>query len=215
MPELLFEIGCEEIPADDLIRLPEEFKQLSQKAFESNRIQSSDLKTYATPRRLTLVANLESMQQDLKEQRMGPARKVAFDPAGNPTPAGLGFAKSSGVPFEKLSITSTPKGEYLFAEILIAGRKTRDVLLEIIPAILKGLSFRKFMKWGSEDFSFGRPIRNLVLLFDNETIPLTVAGVSSNRFSFGHRFMGSKKIEVESFEEYEKKARRKWRHTCV
>ena len=108
------------------------------------------------------------MQQDLKEQRTGPARKVAFDAAGNPTPAGLGFAKSAGVPFEKLGITTTPKGEYLVAEILVAGRKTRDVLIEIIPAIVKGLSFRKFMKWGSEDFSFGRPIRNLVLLFDNE-----------------------------------------------
>src|SRR5262245_61391432 len=123
MPELLFEIGCEEIPADDLLRLPEEFKQLSQKAFESNRIQCSDLKTYATPRRLMLVADLHSMQQDLKDQRMGPARKVAFDASGNPTQAGLGFAKSVGIPFEKLSISSTPKGEYLSAEILIAGRK--------------------------------------------------------------------------------------------
>ena len=38
MPELLFEIGCEEIPAEDLLRLPEELKQLAQKAFETNRI---------------------------------------------------------------------------------------------------------------------------------------------------------------------------------
>jgi glycyl-tRNA synthetase beta chain len=205
MPELLFEIGCEEIPAEDLIRLPNEFKQLAQKSFESNRIQCSDVKSFATPRRLTLVANLESMQQDLKEQRMGPARKVAFDAAENPTPAGLGFAKSAGVPFEKLSITSTAKGEYLFAEILVAGRKTRDVLMELLPAVVKGLSFRKFMKWGSEDFSFGRPIRNLVLLFDNETIPLNIAGVSSSRFSFGHRFIGNRKIEVESFDQYRKK----------
>ena len=204
MPELLFEIGCEEIPAEDLIRLPGEFKQSAQKSFETNRIHCSDVKTFATPRRLTLVADLEAMQQDLKEQRTGPARKVAFDAAGNPTPAGLGFAKSAGLPFEKLGITSTPKGEYLIAEILVAGRKTRDVLMEIIPAIIKGLSFRKFMKWGSEDFSFGRPIRNLVLLFDNETIPLTIAGVSSSRFTFGHRFMGKNKIEVESFGQYRK-----------
>lgn len=204
MPELLFEIGCEEIPAEDLLRLPAELKQLAEKSFETNRIQCSGLKTYATPRRLTLTADLDSMQQDLKEQRMGPARKVAFDAAGNPTPAGLGFAKSAGIPFEKLTITSTPKGEYLSAEILVAGRKTSEVLLEIIPAIIKGLSFRKFMKWGSEDFSFGRPIRNLLLLFDNETIPLTIAGVSSSRFTFGHRFMGQKKIEVESFGQYKK-----------
>src|SRR5262245_47201325 len=132
MPELLFEIGCEEIPAEDLLRLPEEFKQSARKAFEANRIPGSDIKTFATPRRLTLVANLDSMQQDLKEQRMGPARKVAFDAAGNPTQAGLGFAKSAGVSFEKLTIASTPKGEYLSAEILVAGRKTSEVLLEIL-----------------------------------------------------------------------------------
>src|SRR5262245_10242025 len=113
MPEFLFEIGCEEIPAEDLLRLPEELRQSAQKAFETNRIPGSNVKTFATPRRLTLAAILDSMQQDLIEQRMGPARKVAFDAAGNPTPAGLGFAKSAGVPFEKLTIVTTPKGEYL------------------------------------------------------------------------------------------------------
>ncbi len=205
MPELLFEIGCEEIPAEDLMRLPDEFKELAQKAFESNRIQCSRVETYATPRRLTLVADLRSMQQDLREQRMGPAKKVAFDSAGNPTPAGLGFAKSAGIPFEKLMVVSTPKGEYLSAEILEPGRKTTEVLLDIIPPVVKGLSFRKFMKWGSEEFAFGRPVRNLVLLFDNEVIPLTLAGVTPGRFSFGHRFMGSGKIEVESFKQYRKK----------
>ena len=110
MPELLFEIGCEEIPAEDLIRLPEELKQSAQKAFETNRIHYSDVKTFATPRRLTLVADLEVMQQDLKEQRTGPARKVALMLLDLKTPAGLGFAKSVGLPFETWASHLLPSG---------------------------------------------------------------------------------------------------------
>ena len=205
MPELIFEVGTEEIPADDLLKLPAQLNDLASKSFEANRIDCSKIETFATPRRITLFADLASMQKDLREQRMGPAKKVAVDAAGNPTPAALGFARNAGVPFEKLTLVSTPKGEYLSAEILVKGQKTAQVLAETIPAIVKGLSFKKFMKWGSEDFVFGRPIRNLLLLFDNEVIPLTIAGVQTGRTTFGHRFLGSQKIDVESYDQYRKK----------
>ncbi|HSE42574.1 MAG TPA: glycine--tRNA ligase subunit beta [Acidobacteriota bacterium] len=205
MPELILEIGTEEIPADDLEKIPSQLKELAGKSFEDNRLDCSKIETYATPRRITLFADVSSMQKDLREQRMGPAKKVAIDSAGNPTPAALGFARNAGIPFEQLKVVSTPKGEYLSAEILVKGKKTAEVLGDAIVTIVKSLSFKKFMKWGSEDFVFGRPIRNLVLLFDNEVIPINIAGVQSGRTTFGHRFLGSQKIEVEYFDRYRKK----------
>src|SRR5262245_21293993 len=113
MPELLFELGCEEIPAEDLFVLPEELKRIAAKTFEDNRLVFSGLETEATPRRLVLRAEIEDMQKDLREEKMGPPRKVAIDTNGDPTPAGLGFAKNMGLTFSKLKFVTTPKGEYL------------------------------------------------------------------------------------------------------
>lgn len=205
MPELLFELGCEEIPAEDLFVLPDELMRLASQAFEANRLAFSGLEVQVTPRRLFLFAEMESWQSDLREERLGPPKKVAIGADGNPAPAGLGFAKNLGLPFDQLKIVQTPKGEYLAGEILVKGRLTAEILKELVPGIIGKLPFKKFMKWGSGTLLFGRPIRNLLFLFDGEVVPLTVAGVDSGNSTFGHRFLGSRKIEVRTNAEYRQK----------
>jgi glycyl-tRNA synthetase beta chain len=204
MPELLFELGCEEIPAEDLLQIVPQLKRVAEQSFTSNRIPPKSIQTYGTPRRLVLVAGIPAKQEDRKEQKLGPPQKISIDAAGHPTPAGLGFAKNMGVPFEQLKIVSTPKGDYIGAEIVEKGNPTTQVLIQVLPEIVSQLSFKKFMKWGEEKFLFGRPIRNLLLLFDGEVVPLTIAGVQAGRTTFGHRFMGKKRLEIASFESYRK-----------
>ena len=202
MPELIFELGCEEIPAADLFVLPDAMKRITADAFTSNRLIWNNMETEATPRRLMLWADVESEQQDLREQKMGPPRKVALDATGQPTPAGLGFAKNAGVPFKKLQVVSTPKGEYLSAEILIRGKATSSVLKNVLPQIVSQLPFHKYMRWDSSDFVFGRPIRSILCLFGGKVIPLKIAGVRSGKYTFGHRFLGKRKLEVTSYDQY-------------
>src|SRR4029078_9056892 len=144
MPELLFELGCEEIPAEDLFVLPQELKRIATKSFEENRLDFSGLETETTPRRLVLRAEIEAMQKDLREEKTGPPKRVAIDTNGDPTPAGLGFAKNCGMPFTKLKFVTTPKGEYLSAEILVKGKPTPNILKQILPSILSQLPFHKF-----------------------------------------------------------------------
>lgn len=205
MPELLLEIGCEEIPAEDLLVLQDEIREKAVAAFKANRIPFQDAESQVTPRRLMLKLELAARQEDLQEVRMGPPRKVAIDSTGKPTQAGLGFAKNLGVAFDQLKTVDTPKGEYLACEVRIQGKPTAELLAEMIPALVSSLSFKKYMRWGTVDYVFGRPIRNLVLLFNREIVPLTIAGVSSGKFTFGHRFLGKSKIEIETFSDYSKK----------
>src|SRR5207249_3125893 len=120
-------------------------------------------------------------------------------------PAGLGFAKNLGIPFEDLKVIDTPKGEYLAGDIVVKGKLAAEVLREMIPNLISKLPFKKFMKWGASDFLFGRPIRNLLFLFDGEIIPMTLANISSDRNTFGHRFLGSRIIPVASRAEYRQK----------
>lgn len=205
MPELLFELGCEEIPADDLFVLPEELKRLATEAFRENRLKVSALEVQATPRRLFLFAGMDSWQSDLSEEKMGPPKKVAFTADGKPAPAGLGFAKNLGIPFESLKVVQTPKGEYLAGDILVKGLPAAEVLRDIIPALILKLPFKKFMKWGAGDFVFGRPIRNVLFLFDGEVIPVSLAGIFSGRNTFGHRFLGARTIPIGTHAEYRAK----------
>ena len=202
MPELLFELGCEEIPAEDLFVLPDELKQKAASLFDANRLVSSGLETESTPRRLVLRADVESRQKDLREAKMGPPRKVAIDTEGQWTPAGMGFAKNAGVPIEKLKFVTTPKGEYLSAEILVKGRAAAAVLKELLPVLVSQLPFHKFMRWESGNFVFGRPIRNMLCIFGGKVIPLEIAGVKAGKYTFGHRFLGKKKLAANSYEEY-------------
>jgi glycyl-tRNA synthetase beta chain len=205
MVELLFELGCEEIPADDLFVLPEKIQIIASSLFQTNRLVFKDLETNATPRRLVLRAMIDPIQQDLRELKTGPPKKVAIDQNGEPTPAALGFAKNAGVPFKKLEFVNTPKGEYLSAQILIKGKATKTVLKEIIPTMISQLPFHKFMRWESSGFQFGRPIRNILFLYDGKVIPLRITEVKSGKYTFGHRFLGQRKIAVGSYEEYKNK----------
>jgi glycyl-tRNA synthetase beta chain len=117
----------------------------------------------------------------------------------------MGFAKNTGVSFDQLKIVDTPKGEYMACEVLSKGKATPEILKELIPPFVAKLPFKKFMRWGTADFVFGRPIRNIVLLFDREVVPLTIAGVPSGRMTFGHRFLGNQKIRIDTYRDYEQK----------
>lgn len=94
---LLFEIGVEEIPSGYMTPVLKDLKAQACRLFEEQRIAFSGVRTFGTPRRLTLhVERLEQSQGDLVREVVGPARAVAFDPEGRPTKAALGFARAQG-----------------------------------------------------------------------------------------------------------------------
>ena len=116
MSELLLEIGTEEIPSGFIPKALEEMQSLLEKAFQAQRIEYKDVKAMGTPRRLVVVATgVASAQEGRIVETIGPAKRIAFDPQGNPTKAALGFARSQGIPVEELKTVQTEKGEYVCA----------------------------------------------------------------------------------------------------
>ena len=53
------------------------------------------------------VSDLGEKQDDVIVEKMGPAKKFAFDDLGNPTKAALGFAKGQGVEFSQVESIMT------------------------------------------------------------------------------------------------------------
>lgn len=204
--ELLFEIGTEEIPSGYLAQGLSDLKNLSVSCLAENRIEyAGGIFTYGTPRRLVLIVKaLAEAQQDTTEEVTGPPVRVAFDDRGNPTKAAVGFAERQGVPVESLERVETPKGDYLFLKRTIVGRRTIDVLAEVLPGLIGSIPWPKSMRWGTVSMSFVRPIHWITALFGGEVIPFEAAGITSGAYTFGHRFMAPERVEVRSVEDYMK-----------
>ncbi|MFO8090424.1 MAG: glycine--tRNA ligase subunit beta [Desulfatiglandaceae bacterium] len=202
--ELLFEIGTEEIPSGYLGQGLADLKALSVSCLAENRIEyAGGVFTYGTPRRLVLIVKaVAETQQDTTEEMTGPPVRVAFDGQGNPTKAAVGFAERQGVPVEALDRVETPKGEYLFLKRTIPGRRTIDVLAEVLPGLIGSIPWPKSMRWGRVSMPFVRPIHWITALFGGEVIPFEAAGITSSAYTFGHRFMAPEGVEVCSVEEY-------------
>src|SRR5215472_5934667 len=113
--ELLFEIGCEEIPAGMLPRAEEELRAIIEKLLSTEGLLDGvRVKAFSTPRRLvTWVEGLPLQQEDVITEITGPPRAVAYDTVGAPTRAAVSFAEKQRVSLGELYVVKTPKGEYL------------------------------------------------------------------------------------------------------
>ncbi|PIE89508.1 MAG: glycine--tRNA ligase subunit beta [Acidobacteria bacterium] len=204
MAELLIEIGIEEVPARMLARAVRELADGIKKTLSQADIKFEDLQASGAPRQLLIyAADVQEKQQDREETVMGPPVRIAFDADGNPTRALQGFLKkNTALKQEDLKRVSQPKGEILAGTVFVKGKKTKDILAEAVPGLLARLSFPKKMKWGSGDAQFVRPVRNILALFGGKVIPFEFAGVQSGNVTFGHRFHGKARFEVDSIESY-------------
>ncbi|MFR5828291.1 MAG: glycine--tRNA ligase subunit beta [Adlercreutzia equolifaciens] len=104
---LAFEIGTEEIPAFDLKRATEQLAELVPAALDAVRIPHGEVAIYTSPRRLiAIVADVAARTEALEEVFRGPAAKIAFDEAGNPTKAAIGFARGKGSTWTRSSVAT-------------------------------------------------------------------------------------------------------------
>jgi glycyl-tRNA synthetase beta chain len=208
--ELLFEIGCEEIPAGMLPRAEEELRLAFGKLLSADGLaEGVRMESFAAPRRLVLWSrDLPAKQPDVVTEVTGPPKSVAFDPVGAPTRAAVSFAEKQGVALADVFLAQTPKGEYLAARLTKKGRSTHAVLSEILPRIIHDLAWPRTMTWtGLEGARFIRPIRWIVALLGGKPLAFSYGGVQAGNITCGHRFLGSSQIRVKSFLDFEKKLR--------
>jgi glycyl-tRNA synthetase beta chain len=205
MKELLLEIGAEEVPARFLPATAESLKVLASAHLAEQNISFGSINAFVTPRRLALIVEgLPDTQPDVVKEVFGPPRKMAFDSAGAPSKAALGFAKSVGVPPEKLMVREKSSGEYVVALVEEKGRPVREVLPEILKKVILSLNFPKSMRWGDGSLRFVRPIRWVLALLDFEVLVFNVDGISSSSVTRGHRFLSPGSFQIREAHTYRK-----------
>ena len=197
--DLLFEIGAEEIPAGFLPNIIKQLGELATAALAERHIPHGSVKVYATPRRVALLINdVAERGEDVHETHKGPSVSIAYDADGNATKAAIGFARGKGLDVSELKVVDG----YIFADTTTAGLDTKEVLSDILPSLITGLSFPKSMHWGDLEERFVRPVRWLVALFGQDVVPVTFANVTSTNVSRGHRFLGESELTIGEPKDY-------------
>jgi len=203
MDSLLLEIGTEELPAGYIEPALRWLSLNLSKKLNQVRIEHGDIKTYATPLRLTvLVENVHHQQKPQVLEITGPPKDVGFRKDGTPMVAAEKFAEKAGIPVNKIQIKKTPKGMYLFAEKVEKGVASKTLLKEILPEIILAIPFPKTMRWADLSISFARPIQSILAILGGSTIAFQVGNIKSSSYSFGHRFTHPGRIKIPSPEKY-------------
>lgn len=203
MPDLLIEIGTEEIPAGYIEpALPDMGRKLAE-FLEKGRVAAGTPQLMGTPRRLVVhIPDVDAHQKDVVETYQGPNVKVAYDAEGNPTKAAIGFARGKGVDIADLTTETTPKGEVICAKVEKKGQSTVSILNEYLPQWMADITFPKKMRWGSRKIPFVRPIHWVAALFDGKKLKFEFEGIKAGNTSQGHRFLKPQKFKFDSFKTY-------------
>ncbi len=203
--ELLFELGCEEIPSRMLARAIAELPALVRARLDAARLTSTDVIALGTPRRLAvIVRGLVDRQPDLDERVVGPPVGAAFAADGTVTKAGLGFAAKNGVDPQTLEKAEVPgkKGLYVVATRHVAGQPTLQVLPQLLTELIAAIPWPKSMRWGWREVGFVRPLHWLVALYGGEVVPVRYGGLTADRTTRGHRFLAPAPVALHRAADY-------------
>jgi glycyl-tRNA synthetase beta chain len=221
---LLLEVGCEEIPARFLRDAEKGLGERVQAALQAAGLLSSagtvagarayreaPSQTFSTPRRLVVyVPAVLTQQADKIEEVLGPPLRVAVDSEGKYTRAAESFAQKNAAQVEDLARATTPKGDYLSLRKTTLGRPALEILAEILPGAIMGLTFPKSMYWTEKSGPrFVRPIRWILAILGEgkhaATVGFDILGVKSGNFTFGHRAKSVWPVTVKGLKDYTKK----------
>ena len=202
MTDFLLELRSEEIPARMQDKAREDLARLFTAELDKAGLTAGEIVTYATPRRLALIARgLPAETAAVSEETKGPRTSA-------PTQALEGFLRKTGLSADQL----TERGGVWFAVVEKPGRPTADVLAGAIPAIVRAFPWPKSMRWGADSASteslrWVRPLQGIVALFGEDVVPCEIAGVASGAATVGHRFHHPGIITIGSAADYADKLR--------
>ncbi len=203
MPDLLFEIGVEELPSWYVDEGRAALALLLEERLEQTGLSARAVRGLSTPRRLAVVAEgLAEHSETREELRRGPAAEVAYDDNGTPTRAARGFAESSGVAAEDLEIRETERGRYVFARMRRGGEAAADVLPPLLSALVETLPAPRKMRWADVETPFMRPVHWLLAMLDERVLEVEAAGVRSGATSRGHRFLAPGEVRLRHADDY-------------
>jgi len=186
---LLVEIGTEEIPARFLIPAATSFRELFVEFLTKNSIPYGEVNIFYTPRRMTIIVEkIADRQNDILTEVYGPPVSKFFTDKGELTQQAIGYLKAHNITVDEIKTKQKGGKEVVYYVKREPGKPVTRLVADTLYELVQKVRFPKTMRWNGDGFRFARPIRWMVVMLDDEVIPVEVAGVKSNRISYGLRF---------------------------
>ncbi len=201
MAELLLELLSEEIPARLQSDAREQLAALLQSVIKEAGLPPARIETFATPRRLGLVArDIPIATEARDEERRGPRVEA-------PAAAYEGFLRGLGEAAYEIGQRDDKKGRVWIATIRHPGRQVRDILASSLPEALARFPWPKSMRWGDGDLRWVRPLQSILCLLDGEVVPFRLGAIEGGNATAGHRFMAPERLSVGGYDDYRERLR--------
>jgi len=196
MAELFIELFSEEIPARLQIDARQKIKQLVEERFNKRSIKFKSSQSFSTPKRLVFV--IDGMPEKIEEKE-----KILKGPKlESPQVALDGFMKSNNLSKSEIYKKKIDKGDFYFAKTKAKVINVSKELELIIPEILKNYSWKKSMKWGDYDLSWGRPLKSIAVLFNSKIVNFNFYHLKSNNLIFIGDLDDAKPKKINNFNSY-------------
>ena len=208
MPDLLIELFCEEIPARMQAGAARDLQRLVTDALVDAGLTYEGAAAHYGPRRLTLdLRGLTGRSPDRREERKGPR-------VGSPEKAVAGFLRGAGLSsIDEAEVRTDPKkGEFYVAVMEKPGRAAEEIVVDVMPSIVRAFPWPKSMRWGAASRDPGslrwvRPLQSILCTLGPETedpqvVPFEVDGIAASDVTRGHRFHAPDVIQVKRFDDY-------------
>ncbi len=196
MSDFLLELYSEEIPPQLQINARSQLKQQLERFCEEERIQYKEFLEYSSPTRLSVY--IKGLPEKIKIN----AREVKGPKVGVPKNIVQGFSKSHNVSENDLFTKKIEKGEFYFIKIAEKNLLVEDLLIDILPKSLSAISWKKSMKWSTNNMIWGRPLRAIFAIFNGKKLPFKYQHLESTDNVITEQDLIIKSKKIKSFNEY-------------
>ncbi len=178
MAELFLELLSEEIPAKLQTDARDKIKHAINEKLNKKEIIFKSSKSFSTPKRLVFIIDgIPTKIEKKKKIIRGPkvdAPKAALD----------GFIKSNNLKISNVYKKKIEKGEFYFSESKSETQDVLELLQLILPEVLQNYSWKKSMKWSTNELNWGRPLKSILALFNNKVIHFNFFHLKTNNLTF-------------------------------
>lgn len=196
MAELFIELFSEEIPSKLQIDARKKIKEIIDQKLKKKEINFKSSKSFSTPKRLVFF--IEGIPEKIEQKKKiikGPSVKA-------PQEALDGFIKSNNLNKSDVYKKNLEKGEFYFAETKLKVIDVSKELQSIIPEALQSYSWKKSMKWSAHDLDWGRPLKSIIALFNNEVVNFNFFHLQSSDLTLVDGTNEDKIKKINSFKTY-------------
>ena len=178
MSEFFLELFSEEIPANLQKNSREILQDRFIQLFQDKQIIFKKSAVYSTPNRL--IVFFDGLNNEITQK----AEEIKGPNISAPEKAIEGFLRSNEIDKKDLFKKEIEKGEFYFFKKSSKKMHTIDLLQKETPIILDSIQWKKSMRWGSYNLSWGRPLKSILATFGGKSLNFKFHHLKSSNTTF-------------------------------